>query len=174
MDTKTLCLGALTRGDASGYEIKKMVEESFGHFLAVSYGSIYPALADLNKEGLIDCTLINQDSKPDKKVYRLNEAGKQRLQENLMACRTDHKVRSEFLFALCFAHLMTPERIQDIIAGQSEEFEKRIANTRTWMNNEELPRGMRFAAGFGNAVMSAALKYIHENQEFIMLNGDEK
>ena len=54
MDVKTLCLGVLSRGDASGYEIKKQCEEGpFAHFYAAGFGSIYPALNALWSEGLI-------------------------------------------------------------------------------------------------------------------------
>jgi len=39
MDVKTLCLGVLNRGEASGYEIKKQCEEGpFSHFYAAGFG----------------------------------------------------------------------------------------------------------------------------------------
>ena len=45
MDVRTICLGILTRGDATGYEIKKLVEDGgYQHFVEASFGSIYPAL----------------------------------------------------------------------------------------------------------------------------------
>ena len=50
--THTLCLGILRFGDATGYEIKKMVEEDmFNHFIEASYGSIYPALTRMSQDG---------------------------------------------------------------------------------------------------------------------------
>ena len=52
MNVKTLCLGVLSLGEASGYEIKKEIEEGlFSHFIDASFGSIYPALMQLNAEG---------------------------------------------------------------------------------------------------------------------------
>jgi hypothetical protein len=51
MNVKTLCLGILSFGEASGYEIKKKVEEGlFSHFIDASYGSIYPALTQMLAE----------------------------------------------------------------------------------------------------------------------------
>ena len=50
MDVKTLCIGILSLGDASGYEIKKQLEERFSFFYDASFGSIYPALNKLQKE----------------------------------------------------------------------------------------------------------------------------
>ena len=56
MDVRTLCLGILSLGDATGYEIKKLVAEgSFSFFSEASYGSIYPALTKLTDEGLVSC-----------------------------------------------------------------------------------------------------------------------
>jgi hypothetical protein len=42
---KTLCLAVLSMGDASGYEIKKLLEGPFRHIHEASFGAIYPALA---------------------------------------------------------------------------------------------------------------------------------
>jgi DNA-binding PadR family transcriptional regulator len=53
MDVKTVCLGMLTDGDASGYDLKKEFESSFGHFFAAGYGSIYPALGALARDGMV-------------------------------------------------------------------------------------------------------------------------
>jgi len=47
MDVKTVCLGMLTEGEASGYDLKKHFERSVGHFWSESYGRIYPMLAQL-------------------------------------------------------------------------------------------------------------------------------
>ena len=41
MDVKTVCLGMLTDGEASGYDLKKEFESSFSHFFAAGYGSSY-------------------------------------------------------------------------------------------------------------------------------------
>ena len=65
MDTKTLCLGVLTRGDASGYEIKKAFEDGpFGHIQEIGFGSIYPALAKLLQDDLVTVTQYAQAGRP--------------------------------------------------------------------------------------------------------------
>ena len=54
MDVRTICLGILTRGDATGYEIKKLFEDDgYQHFVEASFGSIYPALNRLTEEGYV-------------------------------------------------------------------------------------------------------------------------
>ena len=58
MDVKTLCLGVLTEGDRTGYEIKQRFEEAFNHFFGAGFGSIYPALAELTRRGLVTCESV--------------------------------------------------------------------------------------------------------------------
>lgn len=75
IDTKTLCLGVLTLGDASGYDIRKHLEDNFGHFMDVSSNAVYPALKALEKEKLVTFKTVKQNNYPDKKVFILAEEG---------------------------------------------------------------------------------------------------
>jgi DNA-binding PadR family transcriptional regulator len=95
MDVKTVCLGMLTDHEASGYDLKKAFESSFGHFFVAGYGSIYPALASLAEHGYVSCREIPQDGKPDRKVYQITAAGRQHLLKELENPAPSHKVRSE-------------------------------------------------------------------------------
>jgi DNA-binding PadR family transcriptional regulator len=47
-------LGLLKELPLHGYELKKRLNESLGHLWGVSYGSLYPALARLEKVGAIE------------------------------------------------------------------------------------------------------------------------
>ena len=60
MDTRTLCLGVLTERPMSGYEIKKHFEQAFRHFFMAGFGSIYPALAELARDGLVTVESVEQ------------------------------------------------------------------------------------------------------------------
>ena len=115
MDVKTVCLGMLTDGPASGYDLKKEFESTFAHFFAACYGSIYPALSRLSEDGLLTCEEIPQDGKPDRKVYRITDEGRQVLLDALKNTRPCHKVRSEFLVLLYFAQLVPPERLSEVL-----------------------------------------------------------
>ncbi len=115
MDAKTLCLGVLARGDASGYEIKKSVEKGpFAHIQAASFGSIYPALTKLSEEGLLACRAEHQDKRPDKKVYSITPAGRDALAARLMTPPAADRVSSDFLFILFFAQRLRPVLLTSI------------------------------------------------------------
>ncbi len=169
MDVKTVCLGMLTAGAASGYDLKKQFESTFGHFFAAGYGSIYPALSSLADKGLVTCEQIPQEGKPDRKVYAITADGTAFLLKALGDPAPSHKVRSEFLATMCFAHLMPIEQIQAVLDNRVEDCEyyiKMIADIeRDCMH--DWPPGMTFVAGFGKAMNEAMKKYVEENRHLL-------
>src|SRR3546814_15590312 len=111
MDAKTLCLGVLSRGAASGYEIKKAFEEGpFSHFHQASFGSIYPALNALSADGLVAVRAQAQQKRPAKKIYSLTPKGRNALLAALMAPPGPDAVRSDLPFTLPFPHPLPPAR----------------------------------------------------------------
>jgi PadR family transcriptional regulator AphA len=176
MDVKTVCLGMLTDGPASGYDLKKQFESSFAHFFAAGYGSIYPALSSLAEKGLVTCEQIPQEGKPDRKVYEITDSGMAFLLKALENPTPCHKVRSEFLATMCFAHLMPNEHVQTVLNSRVEECEyyaKMISDIE--MNcMDDWPPGMRFVAGFGKAMTDAMKKYVEENRHLLVEKNPSK
>ncbi len=170
MDVKTVCLGMLTDGAASGYDLKKQFESSFGHFFAAGYGSIYPALSSLAEQGLVTCEQIPQAGKPDRKVYDITDDGMAFLLKALENPTPCHKVRSEFLATMCFAHLMPGETIETVLNSRVEECEyyaKMISDIEN-DHMHEWPPGMKFVAGFGKAMTQAMKSYVEENRHLLI------
>ncbi len=166
MDVKTVCLGMLTDGPASGYDLKKQFESTFGHFFAAGYGSIYPALSSLAECGFVDCEQIPQEGKPDRKVYEITDDGRAFLLEALQNPRPCHKVRSEFLATMCFAHLMRPQDIETVLEHRLEDIACYQAMFRQFEEEcvDDWHEGLRFVLGFGKAVAAAMETYIKENR----------
>ena len=166
MDVKTVCLGMLTEGEASGYDLKKAFESSFGHCFAAGYGSIYPALASLAENGCVDCEEIAQDGKPDRKVYRITDKGWDMLHAELANPAPSHKVRSEFLAQMAFAHLMTPEQVQTVLDSRIEDADRNLKFIDEFENSCDCdwPAGVRFTLGFGRTMLQAMKTYVEENR----------
>ena len=94
MNTQSLILAILNFQDATGYEIKKQSTEGpFSYFVDVSYGTIYPTLSRLEKEGLVTCRSQAQEGKPDKKVYTITPAGRQMFLDALETPRRPLRTR---------------------------------------------------------------------------------
>jgi DNA-binding PadR family transcriptional regulator len=168
MDTRTLCLAVLTDGPATGYEIKKVFEEHFGYFLDLSHSAIYPALADMREQGLVDCEEVRQVGKPDKKVYRLTEAGKAALRDGLQHSPGRHKVRSEFISLLIFSEHLPGWRMSELIDERLAEWRGMRDLARCPPGNMEPGKpGVRFAMGLCDAILRAGIDYLETNRDWL-------
>lgn len=164
MDTTTLCLGALQLGDASGYEIKKMFEDGLlSQLHAASFGSIYPALTRLEREGLATATSMPQEKRPAKKVYRITEKGRAALVAALMAPPGPDRHRSDSLFILAFSHLLSPAHLARVVDQRIAWYCEAIRDLET-SDLSRQPPGARLVNGLGLAVYRAAAEYLEENR----------
>ena len=169
MDVKDLCLGALTHGEATGYDIKKFFESSFSHCFLAGYGSIYPALAELTAEKLVTARTVPGQGGPSRKIYRLTEAGRKAFLSRLRKTIPQHKVKSEFLVLMHFAEFLPAERLDAILDERLEDIQHQLKLIRAFesrVSNPDAPHspGARFVCGFGRAVMTAASDYIQTHR----------
>lgn len=165
MDIKTLCLGILSLGDATGYEIKKLVAEgSFSFFSEASFGSIYPALTKLTDEGYITCRSETQNNRPDKKVYSLTKDGVKELEDALEKSPKPDKNRSEFLAALLFAEAISPARIQNLIDERVNYHAKQI-NVLEGLLKENPVGASKFVIEYGLEMQRAAADFLEKNAQ---------
>jgi PadR family transcriptional regulator AphA len=104
MKTSTVesLLGVLSLGPMSGYELRQFMEQSTGNFWSESFGQIYPALKAMLAHGLIASVEESGEGGPGKKVYRITEAGEQRLREWLGAPAKPQVRRNELLLKVFF------------------------------------------------------------------------
>jgi len=168
MDTRTICLGVLSQGEATGYEIKKCIEDEFGFFLEVSHSAIYPALGDLHREGLLERREVRQDGRPDKKLYRLTEAGHRALKIGLAQSPGRHRVRSEFIALLLFAGYLPRGRVAALLDARLDEFERLVRFAQACDSDDAgSGPGGRFAAGLGACMMRAGIDYIRRNRGWL-------
>jgi DNA-binding PadR family transcriptional regulator len=171
MDTRTLCLGVLTERAMSGYEIKKHFEQAFRHFFVAGFGSIYPALAELAQGGLVTVESVEQSGRPDKKVYRITPAGRGQLQQELMLAAPQHRLRSEFLVLMYFAHLLPPERVEQVINQRIGELERSLVEDIEACERadglpgaEPLTPGQRFTLAYGRMMLTAAASFLRRHK----------
>jgi len=103
MNIRTICLAILAHGEASGYDLKKNWQDGpFGAMGGASFGSIYPALAKLEQDGLIASREEIQHGKPPRRVYSLTEAGSKIFLEEMSTTPEPDVFRSHFgIIAMC-------------------------------------------------------------------------
>lgn len=168
MDAKTLCLGALTCGPASGYEIRKLFEEgAYATLHPIGFGSIYPALTALLGDGLVEVTAEEQSGRPDKKVYRLTAAGASALAQALLCEPQPDKYRSDTLFMLTLADMIPAHRVRWLLdqhrAAHQAELDKMIDCAP-----DDLSPGPRFVHGLGLTVYRAVIDHIDRHGDALV------
>ena len=118
MNVKTLCLSILFDGESTGYEIRKLsTEGECSYFVEASYGSIYPALAKMEADGLVTSRIEVQAGKPSKKVYAITDKGRTTFIDSLFEDLNEDVFRSEFLLFARFA----PELPADLVRQRLQE-----------------------------------------------------
>jgi len=163
MNVKTLCLGILTFHEASGYEIKKMIEDGmFSHFIDASYGSIYPALTQMLADDLVTVRAEEQTGRPDKKVYAITPQGREALGESLLIMPAHDKFKSEFLFQMLLRGLIDSRHITQVYDAQLQHLEGELERVEACSRDAADHPGMRFVNGYGRAVLAAAVKYMRD------------
>ncbi|GAK01793.1 PadR family transcriptional regulator [Geomicrobium sp. JCM 19055] len=125
-------LGLLTTWEASGYDIKQEFDGFVSVFWHSNLSQIYPELAKLENEGLIESRLVTQVGKPDKKLYQITESGKAEMIRWLSQPPTLPKRKDPFLMQAFFMdqlplkdvlfQLQTFEREQKEKIEQMEQF----------------------------------------------------
>ncbi len=105
--TRYVVLGALTFGPRTGYEIKKDIESSVGHFWSESPGQLYPILKSLVDEGLATVEDEPHGERP-RKVYRVTDPGRVVFLEWLKEPPEPRQLRNELLLKLFFARVGGP------------------------------------------------------------------
>jgi DNA-binding PadR family transcriptional regulator len=169
MDVKTLCLGVLSRGEASGYEIKKAFEEGpFSHFHQASFGSIYPALNALSADGLVAGRAQAQDKRPDKKSYSITAKGRNALVAALMAPPAPDAMRSDFLFILTFAQYLPSARVDQMIDQRIAWYREALKRMESCSCVPGAAPGADFVRGMGIAVYRAAADYLETHREVLL------
>ncbi len=169
MDAKTVCLGLLSFGEATGYDLKKHCESTVDYFFPTGFGSIYPALANLAEQGLVTCTTDSTEGRPDRKIYRITPAGVASLRKSLADCEPTHKVRSEFLAVLYFAHLLPPGHVSALLDERISGMQQGLQRLRNSAcpAEHQWPNSVRFVQGFGAALLEAAIDYTRRNRQLL-------
>jgi DNA-binding PadR family transcriptional regulator len=126
--TAYVVLGMLRHDPRSGYEIKRVVDNSTRFFWAASYGQIYPELRRLEEAGLVEGRSEPRGGRK-RTVYTLTRAGRDELVRWLGEAVEVMEFRDEALLKLFFA-VADPARADEILAAKQHLHEAKLAGLR--------------------------------------------
>jgi DNA-binding PadR family transcriptional regulator len=115
VDMDLIILGVLQGYPMHGYYLKQQIEASFGkRFFNLSNSALYPKLAKLEANGYIQSRREQQDKVPDRKVYEITPAGRQRIHDLVTAPRGPREDYVDFKGRAVFFDLLTSEERQSV------------------------------------------------------------
>lgn len=122
-------LGLLTKQPASGYDLRRLAQETMGHFWNESFASIYPMLKRLHQKGWVSRTDVEQDDKPDKIVYEATSTGRAAFAEWLKEAVTPSPPRDLLMLKLYFGRQTDPE----VLRGHIDAYRRRLMENLSMM-----------------------------------------
>jgi DNA-binding PadR family transcriptional regulator len=86
MSMKLVILGLLMEANRHTYEIRQtMKERGMNNYMKLQDGSLYYAMDQLHKDGLVEALEVVRDTnRPEKTIYQITAAGKLKFQELLV------------------------------------------------------------------------------------------
>ncbi len=121
-------LSLLAREPMSGYDLTTELKKRFAPFWPISHTQIYPALAQLEEQGLARYHLVEQQAmRPDKKVYEITEEGRMSLKQWVESPTPLVIARDEFFLKAFSLWLADPQRMKELFLEQIRLHEERLA-----------------------------------------------
>ncbi len=126
--TISILLGFLAHEDLSGYDLRKRVAGSVGKFWDVGYGQIYPALKEMEREGLVIAQPGFTGKGPERIAYRITAEGRTQLASWVTKPGDREHLRFEVMLKLFFGSALESEenarRASDFGARHQRELDE--------------------------------------------------
>ena len=127
MSLEHAILGFLNYGPSTGYDLKKIFDQSVNHFWLADQSQIYRTLSKLAEKDLATVEVVHQDDAPDRKVYHITEEGRQELLVWLTSGTPPPDVRSSELIQVFFAGQLSQDQVLEMFRRGLKKYRERLA-----------------------------------------------
>ena len=132
-------LGLLSREELSGYDLAGRMRARVGHFWEARHSQIYPEPGRLEEGGLVTHRVVEQEERPDKKVYEITPAGLAALKEWVTEPPAPRPARDELVLKAYSLWLAEPGEASALFMDQERRHEEKLLEyekIRAWMEKE--------------------------------------
>ncbi len=109
-------LAALLDGEASGYDLAKSFDASVANFWMATPQQLYRELDRLAEQGLIRARVVQQERRPNKRMFSLTEAGHQAIREFTARAPKPSVIRDDLAVKLLAADAGDARAVRDFMA----------------------------------------------------------
>jgi DNA-binding PadR family transcriptional regulator len=126
MSIQYAILGLLSWKPLTGYDLKKIIQESAFMYWSANNNQIYKSLIQLLNEGLATSETRHQESLPSKKVYTITDEGRKKLDEWVSSAPELPEFKKNFLIQLAWAGSLEYEKLDALLMGYEEEIRLQV------------------------------------------------
>jgi len=138
MSIKYAILGLLSWKPSTGYEMKKVFEESSAMYWSGNNNQIYKTLVQLLDEGLVTSEVRHQEASPSKKVYTITDDGLKELKKWVVSRPEAPEFRKPFLVQLAWADRLSDMELNELLLNYENEIKLELI-----YNQEKNRRGVQ-------------------------------
>lgn len=171
-------LGLLAHENLTGYDIKKRIDSSISFFWKGSFGSIYPALSAMEREGLVQKVEASKENRGREKIfYEITADGRKALISWLENSKATNDLKYEILLKVFFGGVTDA----GISIKTIEEFEREIRDglmiLRVYKENLEKVLNVKdhvyylITVSFGIETYEGYLRWCEEAKEMLRKMG---
>ena len=122
--TQAAVLGALSVMPMTGYALRSEIRDTLGHFWSESFGQIYPALAELERQGLVE---RRGAERTGSSTFAITPAGTDRLLDLLLEPAQATPPRNGLLLRLFFGRQLGPSACRTLVLRAREQAQQQLA-----------------------------------------------
>lgn len=137
MSIQYAILGLLSWKPSTGYDLKKVFEDSPYLYWSGNNNQIYKSLMQLQKDNLITGETIHQDGAPSKKVYSLTENGVSAFKTWLLSETEAPEVKKPFLIRLAWSDLLSNEELELLLSDYEKTIEMQLTHQKEKYDREK-------------------------------------
>lgn len=119
-------LGLLSWKPATGYDLKKIFEDSSTLYWSGNNNQIYKALVQLLDEGLVTNEVQYQESSPSRKIYSITQKGLEELRNWVVSTPEGPEFKKLFLIQLAWADQLSDEELDGLLKKYEDEIKVQL------------------------------------------------
>jgi len=137
-------LAVLSTRRATGYELNRVFDPEMAFFWSATHQQIYRELKELFDAGLVSCQTVEQQGRPDKKIYAITPAGREELRRWSAMPLESGPVRDTLLTRLLAGHVIDLDALRLSLAEECGRLRRRVdelesAGLRQFPDEDQLP-----------------------------------
>lgn len=127
-------LAALLEGESSGYDLAKSFHASVANFWTATPQQLYRELDRLAADGLIQARTVQQERRPNKRMYSLTEAGHDAIRAFTARPPKPSTIRDELLIKVNAVDAGDAAAVRDLVADQLHWATEKLARYERMRN----------------------------------------